>query len=74
MMGEHPHAQRGNPPDHLPADPADADDSERLAAQLLPQEAQAIRRTGTAGGRRRHQPPGRREHEADGVLGDRDEG
>ena len=72
VVGEHAHSERGHPPDHFPADPAHADDPEGLAGQLVAQEAQAVGRSGMAGGRGRNQPPRRGNHEADGVLGNRD--
>ena len=72
VVGEHAHPERGHPLDHFPADPAHADDAERLARQLVAQEAQAVGRSGTAGGGGRNQPAGSGNHETDGVLGNRD--
>src|SRR5262245_20358137 len=71
IVGDHLHAEPGGPTRHFGADPTQADDAQHLAEELHALQAALLPAAGlqceVGGGK----PPGHREQEPHGVLGDR---
>ena len=66
------HLEGLGPLDHFAADAAQADDAERLAAQLIAHELLLFPLAGAGGGAGLRDAARHGEHEGEGVLGDRD--